>query len=58
LLKIDADADIEPIVLLKMACPSTGYIHVLRVPPDLESARQAIAWVNWGIDPEEFEIQT
>jgi len=41
LLKIDR-ADIEPIYLLKMTCPSTEYIHALRVPPNLQSAREAI----------------
>jgi hypothetical protein len=56
-LKID-NADVEPIYLLKMTCPSTGFIHALRVPPDVKSARQAIRWVNWGIDPEEFQKQT
>ena len=34
LLKIDADVDEEPIHLLKMTCPSTGFIHALRVPPE------------------------
>ena len=58
LIKIDADADVEPIVLLKMICPSTGYTHVLRVPPDMESAREAITWVNWDIDPENFAIES
>ncbi len=58
LLKINNDVDIEPIYLLKMTCPSTGFIHALRVPPNVESARDAIAWVNWGIDPEEFSVQT
>ena len=58
LLKIARNLDIEPIHLLKMTCPSTGYIHVLRVPPNLTSAREAIKWVNWGIDPEEFTIET
>ncbi|MBD1934530.1 MULTISPECIES: DUF6745 domain-containing protein [Cyanophyceae] len=58
LLKIDTDIDIEPIYLLKMTCPSTKFIHVLRVPPDVVSAREAIRWVNWGISPEEFAIQT
>ena len=58
LLIIDSDADIEAIYLLKMNDPSTGYIHVLRVPPDVQSAREAIKWVNWGIDPEEFSIQS
>jgi internalin A len=57
LLKID-NADVEPIYLLKMTCPSTGHIHALRVPPDIESAQEAIRWVNWGIDPEEFSVQT
>jgi len=58
LLKIDAEVDEEPILLLKMTCPSTGFIHVSRVPPDVESAKAAIRWVNWEIDPEEFAIQT
>jgi len=58
LLKIDNDVDIEPIYLLKMTCPSTGFVHALRVPPDMKSAREAIRWVNWGIDPEEFGVQT
>ncbi len=48
----------EPIYLLKMTCPSTGFIHALRVPPNLTSAREAIRWVNGGIDPEEFSVQT
>lgn len=53
-----ADVDIEPIYLLKMTCPSTGYIHALRVPPDVKSAREAIGWVNSGTDPAEFSVQT
>ena len=57
LLKIDK-ADVEPIYLLKMTCPSTGFIHALRVPPDMRSAQEAIRWVNWDIDPEEFSVQT
>ena len=58
LIKIDADADVEPIVLLKMICPSTGYTHVLRVPPNMVSARVAITWVNWDVDPEEFAVES
>ncbi|TAH31613.1 MAG: leucine-rich repeat domain-containing protein [Oscillatoriales cyanobacterium] len=57
LLKID-NADVEPIYLLKMTCPSTEFIHALRVPPNVTSAREAIRWVNGGIDPEEFSVQT
>ena len=58
LLKIDNNVDVEAIYLLKMTCPSTGYVHILRVPPDVSSAREAICWVNWGIDPEEFAVQS
>jgi hypothetical protein len=58
LLKIDNDVDEEPIYLLKMTCPSTSFTHALRVPPEMQSAREAICWVNWGIEPEEFGIQT
>jgi hypothetical protein len=36
----------EPMLLLKMICPSTGHIHILRVPPRMESAEAAITWVN------------
>ncbi|MBV6621923.1 MAG: hypothetical protein KI793_03045 [Rivularia sp. (in: Bacteria)] len=58
LLQINSDIDIEPIYLLKMICPSTGDIHVLRVPPQMKTAREAITWINWGIPPEDFAIQT
>ena len=48
----------QPIVLLKMTCPSTGHIHILRVPPEMTSAAAAITWVNHGIHPDEFTAQT
>ncbi|MEB3884282.1 DUF6745 domain-containing protein, partial [Lyngbya sp. CCY1209] len=58
LLRIESPRENEPIVLLKMTDPSTDSIHALRVPPNMTSAREAIRWVNWGIDPEDFAIQT
>jgi leucine-rich repeat protein SHOC2 len=58
LLKIIADIDEEPMVLLKMTCLSTGHIHILRVPPEMNSAEAAITWVNHGIHPDEFSVQT
>lgn len=58
LLKIETHIDREPIYLLKMTCPSTGLMHVLRVPPTVRSAREAIRWVNWGTAPEEFSVQS
>ncbi|WP_445251068.1 DUF6745 domain-containing protein [Microcoleus sp. Pol14D5] len=54
----DDEGNAKPVYLLKMTCPSTGHIHALRVPPDLESAQEAIRWVNWDIDPKEFSVPT
>jgi internalin A len=54
----DDEGNAKPVYLLKMTCPSTGFIHALRVPPDMRSAKEAIRWVNWDIDPEEFSVQT
>jgi hypothetical protein len=54
----DEPIDREPMVLLKMTCPSTGHIHILRVPPEMTSAEAAITWVNHGIHPDEFAVQT
>lgn len=58
LLGVEESIDVEPIYLLKMTCPSTGYVHMLRVPPSVNSAREAIRWVNGGVNPEEFAVQT
>jgi hypothetical protein len=58
LLIINNRVNIEPIYLLKMTCPSTGYVRMLRVPPNIQSAREAIRWANWDIDPEEFAVET
>lgn len=44
----------EPMHLLKITCRSTGHIHFLRVPANIDSAREAITWVNWGVDPAIF----
>jgi leucine-rich repeat protein SHOC2 len=68
LLRIDGIQDIydecgdyigtEPTLLLKMTCPSTQHIHILRVPPEITSAEAAITWVNHGIHPDEIAVQT
>jgi hypothetical protein len=39
----------------RLTCPRTGFIHALGVPPDTESAREAILRVNLGIESEEFQ---
>ncbi|MEH2462127.1 hypothetical protein [Nostoc sp.] len=41
-----------------MTCPSKSFIHALRVPPNMKSAREVICWVNWDVDPEAFGVQT
>ena len=56
LLRIE-DVDVEPIMLIKMTCPSTGLLHAHRVPPDITTCREAIKWCNWGIDKEEFIVE-
>jgi leucine-rich repeat protein SHOC2 len=57
LLKIE-EVDIEPMMLLKMTCPSTDHIHILRVPPEMVTAEAAITWVNHGIHPDDIAVQT
>ncbi len=34
----------EPLVMVKVTCPSTGRKYFLRVPPTVRTAREAIAW--------------
>jgi hypothetical protein len=58
LLKVKESIDVEDLHLLKMTCPSTGHIHAMRVPPDITSARDAIKWMNWDTDPQDFSVQT
>ncbi|WP_263985279.1 hypothetical protein [Dendronalium phyllosphericum] len=41
-----------------MTCQSTGFIHILRVPPEMTSAREAISWIDWGVEPDNFSVQT
>lgn len=48
----------EPITVLKMTCPSTQHVHVIRVPPQYEKARDAARWINWDTDPESFAVET
>jgi hypothetical protein len=34
----------EPIVAVRVQCPSTGQWYVLRVPPQMRTCREAVAW--------------
>ncbi len=46
--------DDEPLMLLKVVCPSTGHLHVLRVPPHMRSCRQAVAWIAGFENPDDY----
>ncbi len=54
----EQETDREPMLLLKMTCPSTRHVHILRVPPEMTSAEAAITWINQGIHPDKFAMQT
>jgi hypothetical protein len=47
--------DDEPLTILKVTCPSTGHLHVLRVPPYIRSCRQAAAWVAGFDNPDDYQ---
>ena len=61
LIKVDSLVDAldgEALTFVKMTCPSTQMPHIIRVPPHMDSARAAIRWVNWGVDPEQFAVES
>jgi hypothetical protein len=45
----------EPIVAVKVRCPSTGQIYFLRVPPTMRTCRDAVAWTFGFEKPEEYQ---
>jgi hypothetical protein len=44
--------DDELFVVLKVICPSTRHIHILRVPPYKENCHQAAAWIAGFNNPD------
>jgi hypothetical protein len=46
--------DDEPIMVLRVTCPSTGHIHVLRVPPYMRTCHQAAAWIAGFDNPDDY----
>jgi hypothetical protein len=46
--------DDEALMVLKVICPSTGHIHVLRVPPYIRTCREAAAWVAGFSNPDDY----
>ena len=54
LVCINCEMEDEPIVLVKVRCPSTGAFYALRVPPTMTRAKQAVAW-TFGLSEEEYK---
>lgn len=46
--------DDQPLMLLKVTCPSTGHIHVLRVPPYMRTCHQSAAWIAGFDNPDDY----
>jgi hypothetical protein len=44
----------DPVVAVLVKCPSTGRDYVLRVPPAMKSAREAVAW-TFGMKAKEYQ---
>ncbi len=45
----------EPLVLLKVRCPSTATVYTLRVPPTIRRARAAVAW-TFGMNEQDYRV--
>jgi hypothetical protein len=54
LLRVAMERD-EPLVCLSVRDPSTGRAYLLRVPPGMESCRQAAAWIAGFDSPDEYQ---
>jgi leucine-rich repeat protein SHOC2 len=50
--------DVYAVYASEIDCPEGAHIQILRVPPEMVSAEDAIVWVNHGIHPDEFAVQT
>jgi hypothetical protein len=58
LISIDLPQDPERhLVALKLRCPSTAAIYIIRVPPDQRTVQGSLAW-SFGLDrPEDYVLQ-
>lgn len=46
--------DDEPLVAVRVHCPSTGQVYFLRVPPEVRTCRAAVAWTFGFEQVEEY----
>lgn len=54
LVRIVRIAREEPIVLVKVKCPSTGAFYTLRVPPGMKTVKEAVAW-TFNVNTSEYD---
>ncbi|MCM8796694.1 MAG: toxin-antitoxin system YwqK family antitoxin [Candidatus Omnitrophica bacterium] len=57
LIKINWHRREEPIYLVKVRCATTGVFYTLRVPPTMQTVKEAIAW-TFGMKKEEYNPDT
>jgi len=55
LIKVNIPANFQPMLLLKVLCPSTGVYYTLRVPPTMKECKEAVAW-TFGMTAEEYKL--
>ena len=53
LAKVEWHTEEEPLCLVKVRCHSTGAFYTLRVPPQMKTVRQAVAW-TFGMTEEQY----
>ncbi len=54
LIKICWHKNEEPLMVVKVRCPSTGAFYTLRVPPHMRTAPEAIAW-TFGLQEQDYQ---
>lgn len=55
LVRVPLEGD-EDLVCVAVQCPSTRRQYVLRVPPNMRTCRQAVAWVAGFNDPDAYQL--
>jgi hypothetical protein len=53
LLEVEIEGG-ENLVCVSFSCPSTGRRYVVRVPPNVRSCHQAVAWIAGFDDPDDY----
>lgn len=47
--------DDEDLVCVSIKCPSTGRRYIVRVPPNMKTCRQAVAWMAGFDNPDKYK---